>query len=134
MNVRLFGLMCFSAMAAACAQHDGTYSPACLSYVGSVIKLENGRFEWTKFTDQVIVDDQGERVNQFPGFPVSGTYRVDGQSVHMTSSDGRAMEPMYLHRRNGETYLYTTKEHETSKASGEPPKCPLKLKRDASEK
>ena len=133
MNVRIYALLCVSATAAACAQHDGTYSPACLAYVGSEIKLDDGRFEWTKFTDQVIVDDQGERVNQFPGFPVSGTYRVDGQSVFMTSSDGRAMEPMYLHQRNGETYLYTAKENETSKASGEPPKCPLKLKRDASE-
>ena len=127
MNLRLITLAFVAASVAACVSHDGTYSPACLSYAGSVIKLENGRFEWTKFTDQVIVDDQGERVNQFPGYPVSGTYRIEDQSVYMTSSDGRALGTMHLQQTDGETYLYTEEEYRTLNASGKAAKCPLKL-------
>ena len=134
MNLRLIMLALSAVIITACAQHDGTYSPACLSYAGSVIKLDDGRFEWSKFTDQVVVDEDGERVNQYPGFPMRGTYRVEGQSVYMTSADGRVIEPMYLHQRDGDTYLYTAKEYEALKASGELAKCPLKLETGGPEK
>lgn len=134
MDIRLTAVMLVGVFLAACASHDGTYSPACAAYAGSVIELERGEFEWTKFTDQVIVDDHGERVDQFPSYPMRGTYRIDGQSVLMTSSDGHALDPMYLHEQNGETYLYSAAEYDALKATGEPAKCPLKLGRDANEK
>lgn len=134
MNMRLITLLLVGGLTAACASHDGTYSPACAAYAGSVIELRRGEFEWTKFTDQVIVDSHGERVDQFPGYPMRGTYRIDRQSVSMTSSDGRALDSMYLHERDGETYLYTAAEYDALQATGEAAKCPLRLERKASEK
>lgn len=134
MNPRLMPLLLIGALTAACVSHDGTYSPACLSYAGSVIELEDGNFEWIRFTDQVVIDDHGEKVDPFPGYPMRGTYRIDGQSVVMTSSDGRTLDPMYLHARNGSSYLYTAAEDEALARTGEHPKCPLKLKRGAEEK
>ena len=65
-----------------CVSHEGTYSPDCIAYAGSNISLSDGQFVWEKFTDEVVVDDDGKIINQFPGFPMRGSYRVDGKTVH----------------------------------------------------
>ena len=77
---------------AGCVSHDGTYSPACIAYAGSKITLSDGEFVWEKFTDEVVVNDAGETVDRFPGYPMRGTYRIYGQRVLMESSDGEAIE------------------------------------------
>ncbi len=115
---------------AGCVSHDGTYSPACIAYAGSKITLSDGEFVWEKFTDEVVVNDAGETVDRFPGYPMRGTYRIYGQRVLMESSDGEAMEDMYLHRQGDSAYLYTAKQFEHLNSSGEPAKCPLKLESD----
>jgi hypothetical protein len=56
----------------ACVSHEGTYSPGCIAYVGSNITLSDGQFVWEKFTDEVVVNDDGEIVDQFPGYPLRG--------------------------------------------------------------
>lgn len=116
-----------AALLTACVSHDGTYSPGCIAYAGSKITLSKGEFVWEKFTDEVVVNDAGETVDRFPGYPLRGTYRIHGQRVLMKSLDGEAMEDMYLHRQDDAAYLYTSQQFEHLKSSGEPADCALKL-------
>ena len=70
-----------AALFCGCVSHDGTYLPGCPAYAGNSIKLSDGQFVWEKFTDSVVLDDAGNVVNQFPGYPLQGSYRVAGQVV-----------------------------------------------------
>ena len=113
-----------------CVSHEGTYSPDCIAYAGSNISLSDGQFVWEKFTDAVVVDEDGEIVNQFPGFPMRGSYRIDGQIVHMESAAGDAMEKMYLHTRDNRQYLLTAEQFEAWQKTGKHADCALMLNGD----
>ena len=108
MNLRAYSALVTAVFLVACVSHEGTYSPDCIAYAGSNISLGDGQFVWEKFTDAVVVDEAGEVVNQFPGFPMRGSYRIEGQIVHMESAAGDAIEKMYLHTRDNRQYLLTT--------------------------
>jgi hypothetical protein len=97
------------ALLAGCAGIDGTYTPGCLSHAGNSITLKDGRFVWDKFTDQVLVNDRGEVVDQFPGYPVRGRYRVEGDTLHFASYTDEPLPTMHL-RRDGEKPLLLTDE------------------------
>jgi len=112
---------------AACLSHEGRYSPACVAFEGSNIELLNGQFVWEKFTDMVVVDDDGEVINQFPGYPMQGSYRIDGQTVSMESAGGESLENMYLHRSENRSYLLTTGQHKAWEETGEFAECALVL-------
>lgn len=111
----------------ACASHEGVYSPACAAFAGSSITLHDGRFVWEKFTDSVIVDDDGKTVNQFPGYPMQGSYSIDGGAVEMESSAGESLATMYLHRHNRRQYLLTAEQHAAWKEHVAPAACALVL-------
>lgn len=127
MNVRIIASSLFVLLLLGCVSHEGTYSPACIAYAGSNITLSDGQFTWEKFTDEVVVNDDGDVVNQFPGYPLRGTYRINGQIVEM-ESDGKAMPNMYLRRQDDHSYLYTAAQFEAWKQSGEGADCALVLK------
>lgn len=127
MNSRLFVILVIAAQLSGCVSHEGTYSPDCIAYEGSNIRLGEGRFVWEKFTDQVFVDEDGNVVNQFPGYPKQGTYRIEGQAVHMESDAGEAMDKMYLHRRDDRYYLLTEEQFDAWKQTGRYADCPLML-------
>ena len=116
---------------AGCVSHDGTYAPGCIAFAGSRITLADGDFVWEKFTDEVILNDAGEVVDQFPGYPLRGSYRIDGETVLMTSDAGRAMENMYLHRREGKSYLYTRQQFEHWQTTAEHAECALVLDKNS---
>ena len=61
----------------------GTYQPSCVAFEGSTIELADNRFTWDKFTDEVEVDDEGNAIDPFPGFPVRGCYTVDQDVVYL---------------------------------------------------
>lgn len=111
----------------ACATHEGIYSPACMAYAGDRIELRNTRFSWEKFTDSVVVDNKGRAVNQFPGYPILGHYRVEGQTVLMETAAGKALANMYLHPVDSRLYLLTEQQHEMAEQSGEVDQCALVL-------
>ena len=119
--------LCVAGLLAACVSHEGKYSPACVAYAGSIIELHRGQFVWEKFTDSVIVDDDGEIVNQFPGYPMHGSYRIDGQTVLMESASGESLAAMYLHRRDHRRYLLTAEQHEAWERGGMSADCALVL-------
>jgi hypothetical protein len=127
MNPCRLVIVMLAALLSGCLSHEGTYSPACIAYAGSNITLGDGQFLWEKFTDQVVVDDEGEIVNQFPGYPMRGSYRIDRQSVHMESASGEPMQTMYLHRHDGQQYLLTTDEYAEFEKIGKLADCALRL-------
>ena len=126
MNLRISLLTAIALPISACASIEGVYLPACEAYAGSEIRLVDGRFHWSKFTDQVEVDDDGNTVDPFPGFPLKGDYRVDGKTVTLTPESGQPAETMYLLEIAGEVYLLTAREKAGMKAGDERPKCALR--------
>ena len=112
MKTRTISTSLIAVLLFGCVSHEGTYSPDCIAYAGSNISLTDGQFVWEKFTDAVVVDDEGEIVNQFPGYPMGGGYRIDGQTLYMESDAGEAMDKMYLHRRDNRQYLLTAEQFE----------------------
>jgi len=110
-----------------CVSHDGTYLPGCSAYAGNKITLDQGRFVWEKFTDAVVVDEDGEIVNQFPGYPLEGSYRIDGQMLQMEALSGESLESMYLQKSGEQRYLLTADEFASWEQSGRREECALQL-------
>ena len=126
MKLRSIFLAAMALFLIACTSIEGTYLPACEAYAGSKITLADGRFHWSKFTDQVVVDDDGNEVNQFPGFPREGDYQIEGQAVTLTPDSGQPAETLYLFEEPGAIYLLTAREKAGIEAGGERPKCALR--------
>jgi hypothetical protein len=112
---------------AACASHDGMYSPSCAAYAGSNIELSGGHFVWGKFTDSVVIGDDGNVVNQFPGYPLVGSYRVDGESIFLESTSGDAVATMYLLQHDDRSYLLTAEQRKDWERAGKLADCALVL-------
>ncbi|MDH3373754.1 MAG: hypothetical protein OER22_08870 [Gammaproteobacteria bacterium] len=127
MKAVIIRITIFAALLSGCVSHDGTYAPSCIAYAGSTITLADGQFVWEKFTDEVVVNDDGSVVNQFPGYPLRGKYRIDGQTVLMESVEGESIDKMYLHRHDNKSYLYTPQQFEHWQSTGESAKCALML-------
>ena len=118
------------AVTAGCANHadiTGTYLPSCVAFAGSRIELSEDRFAWHKFTDEVRVDDSGNVVDPFPGFPVRGSYVIDGETLRLTTDAGELAGEMHLVRRPGQVYLLTTAEFDAWVRDGAVPDCALLL-------
>ena len=116
-----------AALLSGCLPHEGTYLPGCIAYVGDKITLGDGQFVWEKFTDERKVNEQGEIIDPFPGYPMKGSYRIDGQSVHMTPESGAAVQPMFLHEEDGRHHLLTADEFAAWEATGSYAECALQL-------
>ncbi len=114
-------------MLSGCLSHEGTYLPGCIAYAGSKITLGDGAFVWEKFTDAVVVDDEGEVVNQFPGYPMRGRYRVEEQTVYLESNSGDPLQVMYLHRYEDSYLLLTADEFAAWEKTGNYADCTLQL-------
>jgi len=98
-----------------------------MAYAGSNIELSDGKFEWEKFTDAVVIDDTGKVVNQFPGYPLQGSYRTAGEILHMESASGEAMSNMFILQRDDREYLLTVEQFKALGETGEFDKCALVL-------
>jgi hypothetical protein len=126
MTLRLKCLALCAVVLTACTSIDGVYLPACEAYAGSKITLSGGRFHWSKFTDQVEIDDEGNVVEPFPGFPLEGDYEVSERKVTLTPDSGQRAETLYLLEEKGHVYLLTAREKAEMQAGGVPPKCALR--------
>jgi hypothetical protein len=109
----------------ACASIEGTYLPSCMAFAGSEIRLDDGRFHWSKFTDQVKVDAQGNEIDPFPGFPLEGVYAVSGDVMTLVPDSGESPQILYVHEDDKAIYLLTAAEKATLDTSGERPQCVL---------
>ena len=126
MNLRILVVANCTLVLAACASIEGTYLPACEAYAGSEIRLEAGRFHWSKFTDQVKLDADGNPIDPFPGFPREGAYAVDDKTITLTPASGEAPEILHLHEQGGAIYLLTNAEHVAVAEGADIPRCALK--------
>lgn len=111
----------------ACASHEGVYEPACIAYEGDRLSLVAGRFEWQRFTDERIVNEAGEAVAPFPGFPKSGTYKVADGRLQLTADDNVRLDDWFTIDHAGQRYLLDAKQHNAFLADGDLPDCVLKL-------
>jgi len=112
---------------AGCASHDGTYTPDCIAHAGNSIKLDGGRFVWDKFTDQVLVNDAGEVIDQFPEYPVRGRYRIEGETLNFESYTGEPLPEMHLRREGHRTFLLTNEQLEVWPSDRRRTRCALVL-------
>ncbi len=117
----------FAVLLFGCASHDGTYSPDCIAFEGSKIRLSKGQFVWEKFTDAVVVDDAGNVLNQYPGYPMRGSYRIEGQTLYFESATGESLPDFYLQQHNDRYYLFTAEQFAAWQTSGKPAACALVL-------
>ena len=133
MNRRIAAITATCALLCSCISNEGTYSPGCIAFEGSIVQLSGGQFTWEKFTDQVIVDKDGNIVNQFPDYPKNGNYRIEGQTVYLETDSGEPMDNMYLHQHGSEHYLLTAKQHQAWEQSGNYADCVLTLGKSVSD-
>jgi len=127
MNCRLILIALTVVPMLGCKTVEGTYSPGCMAYAGSNIELGNGKFVWEKFTDAVVIDDDGNVVNSFPGYPLQGSYHVAGQVLNMDSASGEALSKMYILQRDNREYLLTVEQFKALGETGEFDECALVL-------
>ena len=127
MRSRIFTTTLFAILLSSCMSYDGRYSPDCVAFEGNIIVLSEGRFLWEKFTDQVFVNDDGEIVDAFSGYPMEGAFRIDGQSVHLRTDTGKSVQTMVFHERNKHQYLLTAEQFAELESSGTFPECALVL-------
>ena len=130
MNSKALALLCSLAVTAGCAADTkiaGTYTPSCTAFEGSTIELTDDRFTWDRFTDEVTIDESGNKVDPFPGFPVRGTYTVDDDVVRLKTDVGELAGEMHLVRRPDQIYLLTDAEFDAWQRDGEVPTCALLL-------
>ena len=108
-----------------CNAQDGTFAPGCTAFAGDTVELTDGRFVWDRFTDQIEIGADGEPVDPYPDYPVSGNVTVDGNKAVMTADDGTAMTPMFLQEIDGQVRLLTEAQHAAWESSGEVEDCAL---------
>jgi hypothetical protein len=127
MRPRIYITTLIAVALSGCASHEGMYSPACAAFAGSKISLDDGRFVWKRFTDSVVLDDYGDVVNQFPGYPKQGNYRIDGRALVLESGSGEPAVEMHLRSENGHHYLLTAEQFVAWESTGEYAECALIL-------
>lgn len=110
---------------AACASHSGVYTPDCIAYAGDRLELDNGRFTWDKFTDQLEINEAGERVDPYPDYPARGRYLVDGDELTFVAETDVSLPVLYLVERGRRLYLLTERQYRAWQESGNFPNCAL---------
>jgi len=96
-----------------------------MAHVGSRIHLNDSEFVWEKFTDQLGLDDDGNKIDPFPGYPRRGTYRIDGHSIILNFSDDESIETLQLREHQGRYLLLTRPQAEAWDATGQFDDCVL---------
>lgn len=111
---------------------EGEFLPSCAMHAGDTVTLYDNKFEWGKFTDEVVVGEDGNQIDRFPDYPVKGSYAIDGQRLSFESESG--IEPEFTHwvQVERQIYLFTASQFEQWQESGSIARCALVLQRPAS--
>ena len=99
---------------------------------GDRFVFSGGTFEWHKFTDERRIGADGELVDPFPGYPLKGSFVLQGPTVELTTAAGDRLEDHFLHERGDSLFLLTREQHATVTAGGEMPACVLRRGDDIS--
>ena len=127
MKLRTLFLAAWALVLSGCTSYEGLYTPSCVAFAGSEIRLEDGRYVWGKFTDQIKIDEDGNKIDPFPGFPRRGEYDKQEYEITLLGADGAPVHTLFLFRLDGDIYLYTADETAAYESTGERPACPLVL-------
>jgi hypothetical protein len=127
MSLRLPAAFVLAATLAACASPSGVYAPDCIAYAGDRIELDDGRFAWDKFTDQVRIDEAGQRVDRYPDYPVRGRYLIEDDRITFIAETDVSLPELYLVRRGRQHYLLSTAQYATWQETGDFANCALIL-------
>ncbi len=129
--MRRIALLLAAFALAGCTDYEGSYLPGCIAFAGSKVTLADGRFTWEKFTDEVIIGDDGNVVDQFPDYPKHGSYRIDGETLYLEPDSGESLQNMHLVRHSDRAYLLTAQQFGTWEKTGKHDKCALTRGGDA---
>lgn len=124
---RRVGLLVLPAALWACTSQELLFEPSCIAYEGDSVLLRGTQFEWRKFSDQVPMGADSDRANPFPGYPVSGTYRLENERVEFKPENGAEIDDYYMLDHLGARYLLTAEAHQKFTADGQLQNCALKL-------
>jgi hypothetical protein len=130
MITRYFALVFASLALVSCATYEGSYAPNCSAYAGSRIELKGGQFAWEKFTDSIVVDNDDVVVDQFPHYPMQGTYSIDRKTIEFMSDTGEVVATMYfktqyINKNNASYFMLTAEQQELWEDKNEYPRCVL---------
>ena len=81
----------------------------------------------TKMRIRRVWSSSRATVNQFPGYPLQGSYRVAGQTLNLQATSGESLPKMYLQQHDKRHYLLTAEQFETWEATGKHEDCALVL-------
>ena len=111
----------------ACSSLEGVFEPACIAYEGDRVRLTDGRFEWQKFTDQRSIDEHGNVIDPFPGYPKHGSFAVSDSRVTFVPDDDSRIDDRYLLEHRNRVYLLTWEQSEAFLNGEGMPVCALRL-------
>lgn len=115
-----------ASLSAGCASVNGVFEPACMAFEGDRVTLDNGRFEWDRFTDVRRIGEDGKEIDPFPDYPKNGRYTVQSQTLKFSTEDGDRLDDHYLLQREDSLYLLTSEQNEQFSADGSLPDCVLR--------
>ena len=113
-------------LSAACADFNGVFEPDSMAMEGDRFVFAGGEFEWHKFTDARRLDADGNVVDPFPGYPLTGTFALRGSIVELTTAAGDRLDDRFLFERGDSLYLLTGEQHAAVTAGGDLPACALR--------
>lgn len=119
-----------SCLLAGCKSVEGTWYPGCPAYEGDRVNFEGGNVVWDRYTDQVSLDSGGKVIDPFPGYPLRGTYTVDGSTVVMTFDDATPARTMHTLMHADKLRLLTASQFQEFSRSGTVEDCVLTLDTD----
>ena len=93
---------------------------------GDRFVFAGGKFEWHKFTDERRLDADGNLVDPFPGYPLTGTVVLRGSTVELTTAAGDRLDDHFLLERDDDHYLLTREQYAAVTAGGDLPICALR--------
>ena len=112
---------------AACGSLEGTFEPACMAFEGDRVVFAGGRFEWHRFTDERRIDDSGNVIDPFPGYPLTGRYKMRKSVVEFVVAEGTRPDNMVLFETETDVYLLSVEQNAAAIAGEGLPTCPLRL-------
>lgn len=122
--------LAFVALLSGCKAIDGIYYPGCVAYEGDKVILRDGAVEWDRFTDQVILDVDGNVKDQFPDYPKTGSYQVDGALLHLTLAGNDTVQTLHIRKEGERTMLLNDADLATWERTGRYGDCVLTLSPD----
>ena len=125
LRILALGLAVLGLTACPAESLDGRFAPSCPAYAGDTLTIAGDTFEWDKFTDEVVIDSAGNKVDKFPRHPVTGTYSVDEEQLIFHGDAGIKPDFSYLAKSGDNLYLLTDAEFTQWTNTGTIPRCAL---------